>query len=98
MLVCFTLDSGREASPSESPLSAISGQEVLEFGDGDVEGVALECVLGIELLIVLTDESFLRRQLGLPIQRMRQTRSWPRRTSSRSSATSRGPTTNLGRD
>ena len=27
------------------------------MADGDVEGVALECVLGIELLIVLTDES-----------------------------------------
>ena len=30
ILVCFTLDSGREASPSESPLSATSGHRMFE--------------------------------------------------------------------
>ena len=30
ILVCFTLDSGREASPSESPLSANSGHHITE--------------------------------------------------------------------
>ena len=49
--------SGHPRSPPSCQQMTQSGHSTSEFGgDGDVEGSALERILGIELLIVLADE------------------------------------------